>query len=621
MENDPYNKGDFINYYNEDNIEDYYLLDEENKIYKECYKTCQTCFGFGYEEDHKCSTCKYLHYPDKDNCHPQCDGYYYFTNDDVFHCVKTIPKGYMQIYDQPTLIKTCEEYLTYEYNNICYPRCPGYTVKTNDFKCVIDCKANDKYFNYEQTDCINSIPEGYYCNNQEKNTIEKCHQNCKSCEQGGTNDNNNCLVCKDGLFYDLGNCKSNCVNGELNGDDIKKCKCTQNKSCEKCSLESNEEDLCITCNNQDGYYMKADDEFLENGFVKCYENPEGYFLKDNKYHKCYSTCKKCNSLGDNLQQECTECLDNYEYKKDFDNDTNCYQKCEFNYYYEPDRNLICTSDNKCPEQYPKLVVNKSRCIDDCKKDNENQYEFENKCYSEPPPNTRPSSEDPYYCIAITQPDDEKDKCNLKSEELDVERNKLTNEILAKYVSEFNEKYNFFKDYVNKLENDYYKILIYDNVKCLEETSKEAPISNFDSCVKKVKTKFEIKLDLINIIVMIKDKNDKITNTSFAFGDPITGELLDIGDTCSNENIEIAKDLVNMIEELEIDNQQKEILVDLVKQGINVFDPNDKFFQDLCYYYDSPIKKDIPMRDRVSLYYPNLTLCESGCTENGIDYNE
>ena len=286
MENDPYNKGDFINCYNEDNIEDYYLLDEENKIYKECYKTCQTCFGFGYEEDHKCSTCKYLHYPDKDNCHPQCDGYYYFTDDDVFHCVKTIPKGYMQIYDQPTLIKTCEEYLTYEYNNICYPRCPGYTVKTNDFKCVIDCKANDKYFNYEQTDCINSIPEGYYCNNQEKNTIEKCHQNCKSCEQGGTNDNNNCLVCKDGLFYDLGNCKSNCVNGELNGDIIKKCKCTQNKSCEKCSLESNKEDLCITCNNQDGYYMKADDEFLENGFVKCYENPEGYFLKDNKYHKC-----------------------------------------------------------------------------------------------------------------------------------------------------------------------------------------------------------------------------------------------------------------------------------------------------------------------------------------------
>ena len=175
--------------------------------------------------------------------------------------------------------------------------------------------------------------------------------------------------------------------------------------------------------------------------------------------------------------------------------------------------------------------------------------------------------------------------------------------------------------MTKLENDYYKIFIYDNVKCLEETSKEAPISDFDSCVKKVKAKFEIKLDLINIIVMIKDKNDKITNTSFAFGDPITGELLDIGDTCSNENIEIAKDLVNMIEELEIDNQKKEILVDLVKQGINIFDPNDKFYQDLCYYYDSPVKKDIPMRDRVSLYYPNLTLCESGCTENGIDYNE
>ncbi|MBQ6284763.1 MAG: hypothetical protein IJK67_00425, partial [Bacilli bacterium] len=53
------------------------------------------------------------------------------------------------------------------------------------------------YYNYKRTGCEETIPEGYYCNSTEDKTIDKCHQNCKTCEQKGTDDVNNCLTCKE----------------------------------------------------------------------------------------------------------------------------------------------------------------------------------------------------------------------------------------------------------------------------------------------------------------------------------------------------------------------------------------------------------------------------------------
>ena len=52
------------------------------------------------------------------------------------------------------------------------------------------------YYNYEQTKCIDYIPDGYYLNSTEFRTIDKCHENCKTCNQGPTEKNNNCLTCK-----------------------------------------------------------------------------------------------------------------------------------------------------------------------------------------------------------------------------------------------------------------------------------------------------------------------------------------------------------------------------------------------------------------------------------------
>ena len=105
----------------------------------------------------------------------------------------------------------------------------------NPNKCIdnLNCELNNKYYNYEGTECIDDIPEGFYCNNPIQCTIAPCHDNCKACDKGPTSDNNNCKVCKDEgtIYFDLGNCRDNCVNGNFIEDTVKKCKCSTDIRC------------------------------------------------------------------------------------------------------------------------------------------------------------------------------------------------------------------------------------------------------------------------------------------------------------------------------------------------------------------------------------------------------
>ena len=106
------------------------------------------------------------------------------------------------------------------------------------FVCKLDCATFDLFFNYEQTNCIreDEIPKGYYIKNPDKKFIEKCHENCEECDIGPTTNNNNCKKCPNTgtMYYELGNCKSNCVNGDYIENSIKKCKCSTNISCKSC---------------------------------------------------------------------------------------------------------------------------------------------------------------------------------------------------------------------------------------------------------------------------------------------------------------------------------------------------------------------------------------------------
>ena len=60
------------------------------------------------------------------------------------------------------------------------------------------------------------------------------------------------------------------------------------------------------------------------------------------------------------------------------------------------------------------------------------------------------------------------------------------------------------------------------------------------------------------------------------------------------------------------------MIYLTDQNINIFNLSESFYTDLCYHFDNPLKKDIPLQDRISAFYINVTLYDGGCEAIGID---
>ena len=69
-----------------------------------------------------------------------------------------------------------------------------------------------------------------------------------------------------------------------------------------------------------------------------------------------------------------------------------------------------------------------------------------------------------------------------------------------------------------------------------------------------------------------------------------------------------------VEELNIESAK-----DLANQGIDVFNANDKFFNDIFHFYDNKDGKDIIINDRRNDIYQNATFCEDGCNYDGMNY--
>ena len=58
---------------------------------------------------------------------------------------------------------------------------------------------------------------------------------------------------------------------------------------------------------------------------------------------------------------------------------NCYIFCQYYYYFDEDNNYKCTQEKQCPSNHNKLINSKNKCIDDCKKDCDYIFEYNNDC--------------------------------------------------------------------------------------------------------------------------------------------------------------------------------------------------------------------------------------------------
>ena len=89
---------------------------------------------------------------------------------------------------------------------------------------------------------------------------------------------------------------------------MNKCKCELNK-CALCPQVALSNNLCIKCN--DNYYQKENVPTDLGEYINCYKEPEGYYLENNLYKKCYYTCKLCDKGGNDFIHHCIECGENF----------------------------------------------------------------------------------------------------------------------------------------------------------------------------------------------------------------------------------------------------------------------------------------------------------------------
>ena len=145
-----------------------FYYDSTNEIYKQCFNTCESCYGQGDDINNNCLKCKngfsFINesLSNNSNCYKICDYYYYFDDNKRHFCTKnnSCPENYNKlIIKKNKCINKCknDDLYKYEYNNICYDKCPNGTI-TNEliFMCYNETnKENDKIISNFQNQIMN----------------------------------------------------------------------------------------------------------------------------------------------------------------------------------------------------------------------------------------------------------------------------------------------------------------------------------------------------------------------------------------------------------------------------------------------------------------------------------
>ena len=182
------------------------------------------------------------------------------------------------------------------------------------------------------------------------------------------------------------------------------------------------------------------------------------------------------------------------------------------------------------------------------------------------------------------------------------------------IEDFPENNSCDNNHVSVEEDEDFIIYIYQNNNCPENPS-QLPLVDFGDCYNKIKKENNIgeNEELIVTKVVIKQNNTSV----YSFFEPKTLRKLD-STPCQNQKIIVQEEIKNKIID-SLDDSKEQLILNLINQGINVFNISDDFYTDICYHYESPNGKDVPLKARLKAFFPNVTLCEPGCENVGVDF--
>ena len=225
-----------------------------------------------------------------------------------------------------------------ETNNKCEECISGYqfnSLVNKKNNCYKQCDSYNLYYTIDKTSCQDTVPDGFYCNDETAKTIAQCDPKCS-----------------------------------------------------KCDKESHDDDKCISCNNGNGYYPKYGEK--NNLYKECYYKDtklEGLYLnlENNDFEQCFNLCKYCSESGNQNNHNCEECISGYNFNSFFSDKNNCFIICEFYYNIDhtsclenvpdgfycnnSDAKTITQCDSKC-SKCDKESIDNNKCIS---RNNDNEY--------------------------------------------------------------------------------------------------------------------------------------------------------------------------------------------------------------------------------------------------------
>ena len=530
-------------------------------------------------------------------CIPSCSGNIILDTDGNY-CDNSCASGKMLLIPEEICVSDC--------NTTIYIK--------NSSHCGLcrDMNSTNQYKILDGENCIETIPEGGEIFNADlyllkcrsgfilegSTCVPHCYDNCYRCSEYSTDYfNQKCISCKVNYYLE-GNIPNNCLFNCTGNNKIK---------CATCSEESDALGLCLTCSS--GYYrvnyttlspqlkyfdcLKEGDPLLKKFF---------YDRQNEEYKPCYKSCKKCEREGNETAHYCLECESDYMFRPG----NNPYNNCiaESSYYYTSAYGQVKSMDIlQCPEEAKYLIKNRSSCIYKCEADSTYKWLYNGNCVDQCPSGTQKVN---YICLV------DSNTCTLGTNDLILKNNSL--DIINTYAKTYISEFNYTNKHITQYINNNYTIILFKIASCIKELELELPYPDFKECYTKVQNAYNINENLLVSLVELKlNLNNPIT--LFTFFHPKSGEKLDSETICKNDSITLIENLYEILDENSVYYSAQ---ISLTEQGINIFDINDPFFTDICFDFDNPLKKDIPLSSRIQDLFPNVSVCDKGCQYNGID---
>jgi hypothetical protein len=258
---------------------------------------------------------------------------------------------------------------------------------------------------------------------------------------------------------------------------------------------------------------------------------------------------------------------------------------------------------QCPTEANLLIRNKNKCIDNCSKDNKYKYQYSGECYEKCPDDTKTNG----YKCEVKNPN----SCSLSVFKLNLTFNDLIEQNIDFYGKNYVEEFNYTNNQIVNYTNKEYSLVFYKNSYCIKELSLTIPQIDFGECYNKIKLHYNISEDLL-IAILDKYIENRNPITTYLFFNPENGEKINASEICKNEVIILNENI------LTLPGVDSSLVLFFADQNINVFNISDKFYSDICHHYKSPNGKDIPLKLRLQIFFPNVSLCDEGCLSKGVN---